>query len=160
MAFSIYISLGSNIHPEENLTRAIGEIRQNFGLVVCSSVIETSAEGSTGPNFLNAAANFQTSFSTDELKYGFLRNLESSLGRIRTADKNAPRTIDLDISIVDQTPRDMNIWNRIYLAVPLAELIPEIIDPESGKTLASLATEMQKRAFWKARPDVNLNLTF
>ncbi len=158
MSSSIYLSLGSNIQPEANLKLTINELRREFGDVMCSSVIETVAEGSTGPNFLNAAAKIQTSLSIDELKFGYLRALETSLGRIRTVDKNSDRQIDLDISIVDHDPLDPTIWSRVYLAVPLSELIPELMDPTTGKTLQMIAQELKSRVFWKARPDIDLNL--
>jgi 2-amino-4-hydroxy-6-hydroxymethyldihydropteridine diphosphokinase len=121
-------------------------------------VIETVSDGSTGPNFLNAAAAFCTIKSTEELKYGFLRNLESSLGRIRTSDKNSPRTIDLDITVIDQIVIDPNIWIRVYLAVPLAELFPTLIEEKSGLSILEISRELKKHAFWKARPDINLNI--
>jgi 2-amino-4-hydroxy-6-hydroxymethyldihydropteridine diphosphokinase len=158
MSYSIYLSLGSNIQPEANLTLAVNALRREFGDVLCSSVIETVAEGSSGPNFLNAAANFQTNRSIEDLKFSFLRSLESSMGRVRIADKNSPRQIDLDISIVDQNPLDQRIWSQVYLAVPLAELIPELIDPNSCKSLALISCELKRRAFWKERLDVDLNL--
>ena len=135
-------------------------MRNNFGQVDFSSVIETVSDGSTGPNFLNAAAVFWTKKSIEELKYGFIRNLERSLGRIRTSDKNSPRTIDLDITVIDQVVVDPNIWNRVYLAVPLAELFPTLIEEKSGQSILEISKELKKRAFWKARPDIDLNSTF
>jgi len=156
----IFLSLGSNINPQVNLLSAASELRNNFDHVDFSSVIETFSDGSTGPNFLNAAAMFLTEKSIDELKYGFIRNLEKSLCRIRTSDKNSPRTIDLDITVIDQVVVDPNIWNRVYLAVPLAELLPTLIEEKSGQSILEISKELKKRAFWKARPDIDLNSTF
>ena len=158
MPSRFFLSLGSNIDPQVNLSSAASELRNNFGHVDFSSVIETVSDGSSGPNFLNASAVFWTKKPMEELKYGFIRNLESSLGRIRTSDKNSPRTIDLDITVIDQVVVDPNIWIRVYLAVPLAELFPTLIEEKSGQSILEISKELKKRAFWKARPDINLNI--
>ena len=155
----IFLSLGSNINPQVNLLSAASELRNNFGHVDFSSVIETVSVGSSGPNFLNAAAVFWTKKPMEELKHGFIRNLERSLGRIRTPDKNSPRTIDLDITVFNQVVVDPNIWIRVYLAVPLAELFPTLIEEKSGQSILEISKELKKRVFWKARPDIDLNST-
>ncbi len=51
------------------------------------------------PNFLNAAVLIETDLTAAELKEQVLQVIERELGRVRTADKNAPRTIDLDIAL-------------------------------------------------------------
>lgn len=89
--------LGSNIQPEENLRRAVELLRQYFVVEKVSAAWETPAVGSDGPDFLNAAVVIHTSLDPWQLKERFLRPLEAQLGRVRTADKNAPRTIDIDI---------------------------------------------------------------
>ena len=154
----IYLSLGSNIDPQTNLIAASSELRNSFSPVTFSSVIETISDGTSGPNFLNAAAVINTTASFEELKYGFIRKLEGSLGRIRTADKNSPRSIDLDISVIDQDVVDPNIWSRVYLAVPLSDLGLSLLEPKSGKSLLEISEELKERTFWKARPDVDLNI--
>lgn len=157
MPSRIFLSLGSNINPQFNLPSAASELRKNFNQADFSSVIETVSDGSTGPNFLNAAAVFCTDKSVDDLKYGFIRNLERSLGRIRTPDKNSPRTIDLDITVIDQDVVDPNIWSRVYLAAPLAELFPTLIEEKSGQSILEISNQLKKRTFWKARSDIDLN---
>ncbi len=158
MLHKIYLSLGSNIDPQTNLIAASDELRNSFAPVTFSSVIETISEGTSGPNFLNAAAVINTTASFEELKYGFIRKLEGSLGRIRTADKNSPRSIDLDISVIDQDVVDPNIWNRVYLAVPLSDLGLLLIEPKSGKSLLEISEGLKERTFWKVRPDIDLNI--
>jgi 2-amino-4-hydroxy-6-hydroxymethyldihydropteridine diphosphokinase len=121
-----------------------------------SSVIETASDGTAGPNFLNAAVGFQTLLTDEQFKNEILRKIESHLGRIRTQDKNAPRTIDMDIVIFNGKVVDLKIWSRIYLAFPLSELLPDLTNPESGQTLLQTALELKERSFWKARPDISL----
>jgi len=150
------ISLGSNIEPEKNLFHAVSMLRNKFDGLKLSSVIETASEGSSGPNFLNAVAGFQTILTEEQLKNEVLRKIESILGRIRTQDKYAPRSIDMDIVIYNDNVVDANIWNQIYIAYPLSELIPDLLNPESGQTLLQTSQELKERSFWKARPDVLL----
>jgi 2-amino-4-hydroxy-6-hydroxymethyldihydropteridine diphosphokinase len=131
-------------------------LRNEFDIIKISSIIETASDGTAGPNFLNAAAGFQTFLTDEQLKNEILRKIESQLGRIRTLDKNAPRTIDMDIVIFNGKVLDPKIWSRIYLAIPLSELIPDLINLESGQTLLQATQELKKRSFWKARPDISL----
>ena len=72
-------------------------------------------------------------------------------------DKNAPRPIDLDVAVINGLVVDPKIWNRVYLALPLSELLPDIVEPVSGKSLLSISEELKKRAFWKARLDIDLS---
>ena len=90
-----------------------------------SSVWESPAVGSPGPNFLNVAIQVQSNLQPDALKHLVLRNVEAYLGRQRMKDKNAPRTIDIDIAILDGKVIDDQVWEQAHLAIPLAEIIPE-----------------------------------
>lgn len=68
------------------------------------------------------------------------------MGRIRTEDKYAPRTIDLDILLygdqVIQEPDlkipDPDLYRRPFLAIALLELAPQLRLPDSGSLLAEL----------------------
>jgi 2-amino-4-hydroxy-6-hydroxymethyldihydropteridine diphosphokinase len=152
----VFISIGSNIEPEKNLVRAVSMLQNEIDFLKLSSVIETASDGTAGPNFLNAAVGFQTLLTEEQLKNEILRKIEAHIGRIRTLDKNAPRTIDMDIVIFNRKVIDSKIWNRIFLAFPLSELLPDLINPESGLTLLQTALELKERSLWKVRPDIAL----
>jgi 2-amino-4-hydroxy-6-hydroxymethyldihydropteridine diphosphokinase len=123
-----YIGLGSNIEPEKNLPLAAAALAAQTHLLALSSAWKSPAIGTHGPDFYNAAAKIHTPQSDpDALKLALLRPIEASLGRIRTADKFAPRTIDLDILVFDDQILDPDIWKYAYLALPLAEIAPNII---------------------------------
>ena len=66
------------------------------------------------------------------MKSEILRPLEAELGRLRSEDKYADRTIDLDIVVFDGHPLDRGLWMYAHLAVPMAELLPEIVEPSTG----------------------------
>jgi 2-amino-4-hydroxy-6-hydroxymethyldihydropteridine diphosphokinase len=118
-----YIGLGSNIEPEKYLPLAVAALAAQTDLLALSSAWKSPAIGTTGPNFFNAAAKILTTHADpDALKFAVLRPIEAALGRVRTTDKFAPRTIDLDILIFKDQILDPDIWKYAYLAVPLAEI--------------------------------------
>ena len=133
--YCIYLELGSNIDPKLNLPLAIGILRRLVSVERISSIWETPAVGSTGPNFLNLAVQIRSSLPPDALKLLILRKIEAHLGRERTSDKNAPRTIDIDIVIVDGKVVDDQLWHRAHVAIPLAELIPDLWNENKGEPL-------------------------
>jgi 2-amino-4-hydroxy-6-hydroxymethyldihydropteridine diphosphokinase len=148
------LGLGSNIEPEKNLPLSIGLLRQFVSINAFSTVWETISVGGAGPNFLNAVIRIQSGLSPDELKNQVLRPVEAQLGRVRTSDKYAPRTIDLDILVVNRTVCKDDVWRYAYLAVPLAEFLPNLTQPSSGKTLADIADQLRRKTRIHPRPDV------
>ena len=138
---TVYLGLGSNINPRQNLPAALKRLAEAVKVEEVSSLWQTEAVGTKGPLFLNAAARIQTGFDFSTLKEEILCSIEAALGRVRLADKNAPRTIDLDILIFNQQIVDENIFRLDHLILPLAELAPELCDPSSGKILRDLAAE-------------------
>ena len=134
----VCLLLGSNIWPEMNLKHALHMLRDQLGILKISSVWKTRAKGSPGPDFLNAAVLAETDLSADELKEDVLRPLETKLGRVRKADKNAPRTMDIDIIIFDGLLMDEDLWQQAYVAVPVSELLPDYIS-DNGMMLKDAA---------------------
>lgn len=152
----IYLGLGSNIDPVENISRAIELLTRSVTIQAMSSTWETPAVGSPGPNYLNLAIEVNSALAPDELKEKVLRKIESQLGRQRSSDKNAPRTIDIDILIADGKQIEPALCQHAYLAVPLAELIPNFSCQElSAETLAQLARRMCQQIPIKKRTDLN-----
>ncbi len=143
----VLVSLGSNINPEHNLKAAVQRLASRFRLRAVSPVYETTPVGKTDqPDFMNAAALVETDLDAAELKQA-LQAIEQELGRVRTDDKNAPRTIDLDISLFnDQVLEvgsrripDPDILRHPHIARPLADLAPQLRHPETGQTLQAIA---------------------
>jgi len=151
-----YLSLGSNIEPEKYLSKAIQSLGEHGRVVQVSSAWETRAVGSDGPNFLNACALFLTKLGAYDLKEQTIRQIEAELGRVRTADKNSPRTIDIDIVLVDDKPLNVEFWDYVFVVVPLAELLPDFIHPIKREKLSQVADEVRKQTWMIKRDDVNL----
>jgi 2-amino-4-hydroxy-6-hydroxymethyldihydropteridine diphosphokinase len=138
------ILIGSNIDPVINVGKAIKILHSYVEILKFSTIYETEAVGSLGPNFLNLAVLLKTSHDSDYLKWKILRTIENELGRVRSSDKNAPRTIDLDITIFDGKIIDGNLWKRFFVAIPVAELCPDLKNPESGETLSVVSKALSQ----------------
>jgi 2-amino-4-hydroxy-6-hydroxymethyldihydropteridine diphosphokinase len=141
---TVYLSLGSNIEPEKNLPEAIRRLAQIVQVDEISSVWRTQSIGFPGPEFLNAAVKVKTSLDADSLKDEILCSIEETMGRVRLADKNAPRTIDLDILIFNTEIIDKNLFRLEHLFLPLAELIPSLKMSSNSLTLNEIAIETIK----------------
>ncbi len=113
-----------------------------------------AGEDASGPNFLNAVAIIRTTLEPEILKSQVIRSIEARLGRQRTGSKNAPRTIDLDILRVDNQRFDPQVWELPHLALPLAELFPDLSNPESGETLSQAAARLRTSVSVRPRPEV------
>lgn len=148
MANLAYLSLGSNIEPEQNMISAVRLLAAMSTLRAVSSVWETKPLGATEQaNFLNAAALVETDMAALEFKQNVLRPIEQSLGRVRSGDKYGPRTIDIDLMLFNRDIFELGkhhipnaeIVERAFVAIPLAEIDPDYQHPELGQTLSQIA---------------------
>lgn len=143
----VFVALGSNIAPEQHLRQAVQAIAAASTLLAVSRVYETEPLGNRAqPRFLNAAVLIETELAPAELKE-LLQTIEARLGRVRRADRNAPRTIDLDItlfgdqrlSLAGREIPEPDLLAHAHLAVPLAELSPAHRHPVNRRTLREIA---------------------
>jgi 2-amino-4-hydroxy-6-hydroxymethyldihydropteridine diphosphokinase len=142
-----YLSLGSNIQPETNLAQAIELLRAHGEVEAVSSIWESHAIGSVGPNFLNACVSFMGSTGHAELKRDITAAIEDKMGRVRTRDRLAPRTIDIDILMEDGRPVNLQLWRHAFVVLPMAELLPDFSHPAYHRRLLELAPEIQARTW-------------
>lgn len=160
----VFVALGSNIRSEYNLPEAGRRLSLRCRLMAVSPVYETMPVGNTEqPNFLNAVALIETDLTAAELKTHVLQVIEQELGRVRTEDKNAPRTIDLDIALFVDNDSDAgslayfdpDILRYAHVAVPLADIAPQRRHPATGQTLQEIAQSLPASGL-VSRPDVAL----
>lgn len=149
-----YLSLGSNISPERHLEQAIRRLRIKGEIGAVSNVWQSHAVGSDGPDFLNVCVSFTAELSAGELKRRVVDVIERELGRVRTADKYAPRTIDIDIVMDERGPLSLDVWNHAFVILPMAELVPEMPHPLTGRRLREEAATVQASTWIRRRPDV------
>ena len=159
----VLIALGSNVEKERNVPAALALLRAQPAIAICavSPLYETIPIGGDGspsgqPAFHNGALLVETALSPAALR-DLMRQMEALLGRTRSADKFAARPIDLDIAVVRQwatdaggaqmpdtvvpenVQADPDILRFIHLSVPLADLAPDWIVPQTGETLHHVA---------------------
>jgi 2-amino-4-hydroxy-6-hydroxymethyldihydropteridine diphosphokinase len=153
----VYLSLGSNIDPQANLIRAIRLLRQKVDVLAVSDAYRTPPEGfREQDDFLNAAVQIATDLSPITLKRDVLDWIEQELGRVRDPlNKNAPRTIDLDISLWGEAALeygekpwrvpDPDIVRFAHVALPLAQIAPDALHPTERIRLREIAARFSAR---------------
>lgn len=132
-----FLSVASNIRPEENIHRAITKLMESSKILSISRCFVTKAIAGPNrsptddlPEFINCVALVETPYRARELKYTILRAVEQDLGRVRTEDKYAPRPIDLDILLFNDeiyaedglTIPDPDILRRWFLTQGLLDI--------------------------------------
>ncbi|NHZ85681.1 MAG: 2-amino-4-hydroxy-6-hydroxymethyldihydropteridine diphosphokinase [Planctomycetia bacterium] len=158
MSEKIYLSLGSNIGDREaNLAGAItilGNYQENSELRSASFFSSEPLFNTDQPVFLNTVVELTTTFTPFEF-LDEIKNIERLLGRPNKHEKNAPRTIDIDILIFGEsfletaelTIPHPGIPYRRFVLVPLNELVPNYIIPGwniSIKRLLNRCTDQSK----------------
>ena len=142
---AVYIALGSNIAPEENLTAAVGLLRERMTLTGASPVFRTPPWGVTDqPDFLNAVVAANTALAPSEL-LDALQAIEQARHREHTL-LNGPRTLDLDLLLYGNlvlagerlTVPHPRLHQRGFVLVPLCALAPELRHPVLGATMGRL----------------------
>ena len=149
-----YLSLGSNIEPEANLVKAIERLQRYGKIEKISSAWESESVGAEGPNYLNACVLLVTPLLQTELKRQALLSIETELGRRRSADKFAPRTIDIDIVIFDGQSWDDKYWGQAFVVVPLAEVAPAYQNPLTKESVTETAMRLRQQVWMETRPEV------
>jgi 2-amino-4-hydroxy-6-hydroxymethyldihydropteridine diphosphokinase len=154
-----FIGIGSNIDPEKNVKEALRLLSARTSVLKISTVYHTEPElRPEQPWYYNCVAEIDTELRPEELKFALLRGIEKELGRKRTADKFAERTIDLDLLLYSDPSvepaglfvQDPDIFRRPYLAAALLELSPglKLREPQS------LEARVPEPALSTARPEV------
>ncbi len=149
-----YLSLGTNIEPETNLVKALELLKNHGRLEKISNAWESTSVGAEGPNYLNACVLLMTPLGQKELKEQALLPIEKELGRQRSANKFAPRTIDIDIVIFDGKSCDDKYWKQAFVVVPMAEIYPEYQNPLTRESILQSATRLRRQIWMEARPQV------
>ena len=157
-----FIALGSNIEPENFIPLAIARLEVLGQVLAVSDVYQNPSLGPhPQPDFLNAAALVESEFPPLEIR-SLLRDIEAELERMRSEDKYAPRTIDLDLCLLgsavlnspELTLPDPDLLSRAHLAVTMAELAPDFTHPITQDTLREIAARHRCGVKLIARPDV------
>jgi len=140
------VGLGANLGDRiAQLRAAAARVAELGALVARSNVYETDPVGPPQPRYLNAAVAIETSLAPDELMKKLLA-IEASMGRVR-AEKNGPRTIDLDVLWIEGVARASDVLvvphprltERAFALGPLLDVAPDARDPRTDRAYAEIA---------------------
>lgn len=137
-AVKAFIGVGSNIDPKQNIEQALSMLMRRVRVTAVSTMYQTKPLGGRLQNdYINGVWAVETVLSPRVLKENVLAPTETLLGRIRTEDAFASRTIDLDLLLYGDiavhedglTVPDPDIFTRPFIAIPLCEIAPGLILP-------------------------------
>ncbi|PSV43802.1 2-amino-4-hydroxy-6-hydroxymethyldihydropteridine diphosphokinase [Photobacterium indicum] len=157
-----YIAIGSNLgDPISQAMSAIKALKQITAITV---VAESSLYSSTPmgpqnqPDYINAVVAIDTTLTPLEL-LNATQAIELEHGRVRKDERWGPRTLDLDIILYGDlehhcerlTVPHYGMKVREFVLYPLAEIIPDLILPDST-ALSQLLTQVDRNglAIWQA----------
>lgn len=149
-----YIALGSNLNsPILQLQQALKALANlpDCELSQVSSFYQNPAVGPPQPDFINAIAELHTTLTPEDLLQA-LHSIEQQQGRIRTGERNGPRTLDLDIVLYgNQLINQLNLtiphprlYERAFVLVPLHEIAADLILPDK-KLLKHYVLQLGKK---------------
>jgi len=135
-AVTAYVALGANLgDPQATLLTAMNDLAliEGVSLIKRSSLYQTAPVDASGPDYVNAVVELQTTLTAPAL-LAQLQALEQGAGRQRSFH-NAPRTLDLDlltygdgyISSAALTMPHPRMGERAFVLVPLAEIAPQAV---------------------------------
>ncbi len=146
----IFIAAGSNIEPAENIVKAFDLLRKQVKILAVSDHYITAPIGTGGGDFINGVWQIEADIEPEDLKYNVLRDVEKSLGRVRSDDKFIPREIDLDLIIYGDRVinrdylilPDSDILKRNFIAFPLFQLCENLVIPGYNRSLKTVVCNL------------------
>lgn len=120
------VGVGSNICPRENIQKAKKILLRGHVILAESRFVKTKPIGSAfQDDFLNGAYLVETSLGYEDFKT-YLKQAEEQMGRRKTLDKFAPRTIDLDVIVWNKEIVHQDFFERDFVRTAVSELLPDI----------------------------------
>jgi GTP cyclohydrolase-4 len=124
----VHVGIGSNLGDRQaNILSAVQRLRARCEVVAVSAFYASeAADGATGPEYLNVAAELRTELDRERF-LDFAHAVEAAVGRSTAQVRLAPRPIDIDVLAIDGEIIRDGLEARAYDAAPLAEIAPQLV---------------------------------
>ena len=143
----VYVSIGSNINAEENITLVKSKLEKLF---TCSfsDVFHSKAIGFKGKDFLNLVVGF--TYKSDPYSLNnILKNFEVEMGRNQDQQGMSDRVIDIDIILFgkliiqdkDFSIPSQDIKNHLFVLEPLVQIAEKQIHPVFNTSFGDMLKE-------------------
>jgi len=120
------VSVGSNINPDENISKARQFLSEEHTLLSESDFVITRPVGNTDqPDFTNGAFLIETTLDFNDFN-AHLKSLETRCGRKPSANKHAPRTLDLDVIAWNDRITNDEDFQREFIKNAVCQLLPSL----------------------------------
>jgi len=142
----LYLGLGSNLEPARHLRQALDGLTRFLGPLEVSPAYHSLPFGGLDQApYANLVAAADCLQPPRELLQALLQ-LEAQMGRVRTGQRWASRSIDIDILLYGDwviaepglTIPHYDLGQRDFFLQPLLDLVPDLCHPQSGVRLAAL----------------------
>lgn len=143
-----FLGLGANLGDARQTILAVPAALHSRSIFTANAsrlFLTTPVGGPDGqPDFVNQVLEVTTMCSARELLVA-VRAVEFAYGRDRVREKDVPRTLDIDVLVIEGATIDDHdfivphprMHERAFVLVPLAEIAPDLEIPARG-TVASL----------------------
>lgn len=140
----VYVGIGSNIDKKRHISAVLLDMEIVFDELRVSPIFESEAVNCSGANYYNLVVELTTELSISALQQT-LKSLEIKHGKKPSDKRYEPRTIDLDILLVDDVIRVADpilprpeILHNAFVLWPLAELAGDVIHPQAQVSITQL----------------------
>jgi len=144
----VFISVGSNVEAERHVRYALAALTERLGPIEVSPCYANPAVGFAGNDFLNLVVRAESVLPPATV-IGLLREIERAGGRVASAPRWGPRSLDIDLLLYGSAiepalriPRG-DVLRAAYVLCPLTDLAPTLRHPVTGQRL---------RDVWAAHP--------
>ena len=159
----VYLGLGSNIDPEENLRLGLRELGHRYGKLIISDIYQNAAVGFDGDDFLNLVVGFETDDDPATI-HDHIEQIHKMAGRQRNEEGFSARTLDIDLLLYGdlvisapplRLPRP-DVLKYSFVLRPLAEIASDFVHPVTGRKLIDHWQECDAGGHPLTRVDVTL----
>jgi 2-amino-4-hydroxy-6-hydroxymethyldihydropteridine diphosphokinase len=154
---TVYVALGSNLgNRSAHLDAGVAALAATPGVRVLREAGHYETRPVGGPPqgaYLNGAVCVATTLEPTAL-LARLHAIEAAAGRTRGAERNLPRSLDLDlllygdvvIECAELTVPHPRLHERSFVLDPLSEIAPDVVHPVLGTSIRELARQAREDA--------------